>query len=303
MKLNCATFSDKDGFVERECPNEKCGYIFKVKGKDWSSKIFGGEAYCPMCKIGNPADSFWTHDQARLLMSFFEEQNEPPIKEALTVAEETDTINFGLSGYKCFSKGLPANLPIVNENWYTEITCDACSTKYKVILGAFACPCCAVNNVRQAYFKVSEKRRDILRSVKDLKGSPMFENDSDFERSMLVYCLKDNVSSFSALCSDLYRGIGIFKEKAGTFSDIVRGNRAFRSSYGIGYNDFISNESILKLKKAFLLSSALKYNSRAKIRKKTEELGNLDNNETHEILLITDNLAKGLVSYFERSKK
>ncbi|MBE0068267.1 MULTISPECIES: integrase core domain-containing protein [Clostridia] len=40
--------SDEKGYYDRQCPNEKCEYVFKIYMEDWKEKVSDEQVFCPM---------------------------------------------------------------------------------------------------------------------------------------------------------------------------------------------------------------------------------------------------------------
>lgn len=56
IKIPMMFKSDEKNYLDRQCPNEQCEYIFKINMDDWKDKIKPkNEVHCPMC--GHTADS------------------------------------------------------------------------------------------------------------------------------------------------------------------------------------------------------------------------------------------------------
>lgn len=55
--------SDEKGYYDRQCPNEKCEFIFKVYMEDWKEKVLDEQVFCPMCGHAAPSDQWYTHEQ------------------------------------------------------------------------------------------------------------------------------------------------------------------------------------------------------------------------------------------------
>jgi len=56
--------TDEKGFFERECPSQKCLFVFKVHQEDWKTLFRDEEVFCPQCGHKAPADGW--HTQAQL---------------------------------------------------------------------------------------------------------------------------------------------------------------------------------------------------------------------------------------------
>ena len=63
MDIKISIESDKKGYYDRECPNEKCGFVFKINMDDWVNKVSEDEVHCPMCGIVANAESWYTQMQ------------------------------------------------------------------------------------------------------------------------------------------------------------------------------------------------------------------------------------------------
>lgn len=55
--------TDENGYIDKQCPNEKCEFIFKVNGEDWAN-IFNDDAvWCPLCRHEATSVQWFTADQ------------------------------------------------------------------------------------------------------------------------------------------------------------------------------------------------------------------------------------------------
>ena len=55
--------ADKDGYIDKECPDTNCMFQFKVKDQDWKELFSDEKVYCPMCRHEAPAKSWFTTEQ------------------------------------------------------------------------------------------------------------------------------------------------------------------------------------------------------------------------------------------------
>ncbi len=55
--------SDEKGYYDRQCPNEKCEYVFKIYMEDWKEKVSDEQVFCPMCGHTAPSEQWYTHEQ------------------------------------------------------------------------------------------------------------------------------------------------------------------------------------------------------------------------------------------------
>jgi len=57
--------ADEEGSIDKECPSENCGFVFKVREENWKNLFKDEAVYCPLC--GHEADSncWWTTEQVK----------------------------------------------------------------------------------------------------------------------------------------------------------------------------------------------------------------------------------------------
>ena len=92
LEVSVPIETDKDGYIDKECPSGSCMFKFKVHKDDWAN-IFRDEAvYCPLCRHEAPADSWWTTEQ----IEHAKRQALKHVKGRIGQAMETDarTFNF-----------------------------------------------------------------------------------------------------------------------------------------------------------------------------------------------------------------
>lgn len=68
--------ADEDGYIDRQCPSEECGFQYKVLEADWENIVRDEEVFCPLCRHDAPAEDWATseHREAaeRQLQEYFE---------------------------------------------------------------------------------------------------------------------------------------------------------------------------------------------------------------------------------------
>jgi len=55
--------TDKDGYLDRECPNEECLFQFKVDEIDWEKLFTDEKVFCPLCRHEAKSKSWFTTEQ------------------------------------------------------------------------------------------------------------------------------------------------------------------------------------------------------------------------------------------------
>ena len=57
--------ADADGFLDKECPSEKCLFQFKVSEEDYKNILRDEEIFCPSCRHAEKADAWFTTEQIK----------------------------------------------------------------------------------------------------------------------------------------------------------------------------------------------------------------------------------------------
>ena len=57
--------ADADGFLDKECPSEKCLFQFKVLEEDYKNILRDDVIFCPSCRHAEKADAWFTTEQMK----------------------------------------------------------------------------------------------------------------------------------------------------------------------------------------------------------------------------------------------
>src|SRR5262245_61506318 len=64
ISIPSGVVADSDGYIDRQCPNVSCDFVFKVHKEDWESeRVRAEEVFCPSCGHAAEAKSWYTHEQ------------------------------------------------------------------------------------------------------------------------------------------------------------------------------------------------------------------------------------------------
>ncbi len=55
--------SDEKGYLDKQCPNKDCEFIFKVNEEDWANFFKDEAVWCPLCRHEAPSDQWFTIEQ------------------------------------------------------------------------------------------------------------------------------------------------------------------------------------------------------------------------------------------------
>ena len=148
---------DEDGYLDRQCPSEKCLAEFKVLFEDWRDKVRDDDAYCPMCRHEARAVDWCTLEQKRYIKEVALKHLDRQLGKAL----RRDARNFNRrqprnSFITMSMKVKPGNIPVpvpasVADLLQQRLTCEKCSCRYASLGASFFCPACGHNSAETAF--------------------------------------------------------------------------------------------------------------------------------------------------------
>lgn len=245
--------SDEKGYIDKQCPNEGCEFIFKVNEDDWSN-IFKDEAvWCPFCRYEAPKDQWFTIEQV-----------EHARAEALAVVQGKIHISLRYEAKK-FNRRQPKNsfismsmkvtggpnrthtIPAKSaELMQLDIQCESCESRFSVIGSAYFCPACGHNSVTRTF-------RDSLRKVRAKKDSidivkyALIESAGKDEaeltcRSLIETCISDGVVAFQKYCEGMYEGYG--KAPFNAFQRLDQASELWKNAIQKGFDSWLTEVEI-----------------------------------------------------------
>jgi len=227
---------DKEGYSDRECPNEDCRFPFKVFEEDWVNIFRDDAVFCPACGHKSLSNTFWS--------SAHIEQVKDQLIEKIRTYITTDAI---------FSPEFSPLLPL--ESYRQKIKCEMCSARYAVIGSAFFCPCCGNNSIIKTFYdsinKVEVKLNSIPNFLDKLEADIGKDAAAIISRSLIETCLSDLVVAFQRLSEEFYR-VNINPDiKSNVFQRIKEGSDLWLECIGQGYEDWITSAEIKVLNQQF----------------------------------------------------
>ena len=211
--------SDEKGYIDKQCPEEACEFIFKVNEEDWGN-IFKDEAvWCPMCRHEAPADQWFTIDQV-----------EHAKEEAFAIAQgkihnamRSDAQKFNrkqprnsfismsmkVTGGPKRTHAIPAKAA---ELMQLEIQCEECRSRFAIIGSAYFCPACGHNSVTRTFSDSLRKiraKKENVELVRTTLSESVGKDDAEVTcRSIIETCISDGVVAFQKYCEGMYARFG-----------------------------------------------------------------------------------------------
>lgn len=150
--------TDEKGYIDKQCPNKHCEFIYKVNEEDWDN-IFNNEAvWCPLCRHEASADQWFTIEQVNHAKAEALVLVQSKLNSALRLGaqkfnnKQTNnkfiSISMKVSGGTNRTYIVPASAA---ELMQLEIQCKKCDSRFAVIGSAYFCPACGHNSVTRTF--------------------------------------------------------------------------------------------------------------------------------------------------------
>lgn len=253
---------DKDGYLDRECPNEECLFQFKVDEQDWKDLFKDEQVFCPLCRHEAPAKSWWTKEQIEM----GEDQVTKHIEGVIDKAIVDDARDFNskqnrnsfismtvkVTGTKPYHYILP--IPS-KEEMQLKIKCAECNAKYAVIGSAFFCPCCGHNSADETFDNSLKKIESKLKNLAVIKSAVESVSKDEAEttcRSLIETSLSECVVAFQRFCEVTFlKKSSTLKLKYNAFQNLEIGGQYWKDLISESYSDWLTANDFTELNRLF----------------------------------------------------
>lgn len=263
---------DEKGYYDRQCPNEKCEYVFKIYMEDWKEKVSDEQVFCPMCGHVAPSEHWFTHEQLESMheiatsyaKSYMGKELDKMVGKMARSMRGNQSVQMT---YKSSRRISFVNNPIgQRQEWELEITCKICHTKYSVIGSAYFCPCCGYNAVESVFYESLDTVEKMIDSIEDINST--FEKNYGKDkaesmcRTMIEGTLGDIVAAFQKYAEHIYKNIIPDKKVRGNdFQIIEKGSSLFKEATGKGYHSWLSEDEMEDINILFQQRHILEHNN------------------------------------------
>lgn len=272
IKIPMTFQSDEKGYLDRQCPNKNCEFVFKINMDDWKEKIHK-DVHCPMCGYIAPNDQWYTYEQIESIRNNAKYYARNMVQSMLSksfnkLANSTRNNKYIKITYKPSKKINLNNNPIgQREEWNLDITCDKCGTRYSVIGSAYFCPCCGHNSVEKVFESSITRIETMLNSqdfmFKKLTEQVGIDEASKMCRSMLESTLGEIVSAFQKFAKENLinnSSLASSKIKVNDFQIITKGSKLYSIHLNKPYENCLSEDELVFMNILFQRRHILEHN-------------------------------------------
>lgn len=214
VRLDVSVPTDEEGYLDRECPNSDCEFVFKVYLDDWEREDNGDSAFCPRCRHEADGNHWWTKAQAEYLNQIATRHVNLTIRKGLQI----DARNFShrqrrnslismkmkVSPYRDH----PVEKVRAAELMQQKFECTRCNARYASVGIAFFCPLCGLDDTERAFHSSIETTRTLMGRVSTLRTmlSTEFGDDAaaDMARTIVEDSMGRLVGGFERYCEVMF---------------------------------------------------------------------------------------------------
>lgn len=235
---------DDDGFLDRQCPEERCRRYFKVSFSDWeeSETVV---ATCPFCGHKDEPTEFNTVDQEDYIRQVGEAYAAELMQQMLGNLSSSLRSSSGMVKVDVSTKFTDIPVPITPdaaESMRLQIVCDHCGCTYAVVGSGFYCPLCGENSAPHTFHQAIAG----IRSAVDVAGRlSEILTDRDVAEATRTNLLEDQVenlvTSFQRLADATYPRLPRAVElRKSPFQRLVDGSKAWAAAGGTEFTHIVA---------------------------------------------------------------
>lgn len=254
--------SDKDGYIDKECPNKDCLFVFKVDEKDWKEKFKDENVFCPLCGYSAESQKWWTTEQIKESKNQIKKHIVGRIDAAMVQSAKDFNAKQPKNSFISMSLSVSGTrpqhsiMPVSSiEEMQLKIQCKRCNAKYAVIGCAFFCPCCGHNSVEETLDQSLKKIDDKIKHIPNIKNVISEINKDEAEttcRSIIETGLGECVVAFQRFCEVIYSQRSTnSKTKPNAFQNLDIGSEYWKSLVGETYEDWLTEDELKRIKILF----------------------------------------------------
>lgn len=261
-KISVPIKADAEGYLDKECPNKECLFVFKAKEEDWENLFKDEAVYCPMCGHNAPADSFWTTEQREKSRKQVDKYVKGKIDAALVEGAKDFNRRQDRNSFISMSvkvTGISPQhyiLPVsAKKEFERKLKCDECNANYAVIGSAFFCPCCGNNSVEKTFDESLSKVEIKLHNIPVIRKAIEAVSKDEAEitcRSLVETALNDCVVAFQRFCEVTFVIENpTEKTSVNVFQRLEDGSNLWKGVFNEGYGDWLTATEFARMNTLF----------------------------------------------------
>ncbi len=251
---------DDDGYWDRRCPWDECGFLFKVLFEDWKNKVSNGAAFCAFCGHQATAQDFHTPEQTEYISQTALAHITPLLGDWMR--DQAREFNQsqprgGLISMRMDVSVPPVTIPVppaTAEAMMLRIECEQCGCHSAVVGSAFFCHACGHNSAERTF---SQSLSSVRTSIESLGAIPTAVPDKDsaaqITRLLTEGTLGSLVTAFQRLAEAIYPRLpaAVEKPRRNAFQSLDEGGRLWIDAGGRSFELLVGLSNLALLGRMF----------------------------------------------------
>ncbi|TCQ02083.1 hypothetical protein C8J34_1225 [Rhizobium sp. PP-F2F-G36] len=245
--------ADVEGYYDRECPDEKCFFQFKIHGDDWTEIVRDEEVFCPSCRHTALATEWFTRKQIEEAKEYAFDKIKASLNNAMRADAAASKRRQSRNSFLSITldvKGFPheALLPVrAADPMRLRTTCETCQCRYSYIGAAFFCPSCGKNSASHTFRQTLATVRTAATLGETLRATLGPDEANTMTHALLEKGVQDTVMCFQRLCEQLYETAGGPKARRNAFQNLEAGSELWMKAKGFDYAQLVEPDQLDRL--------------------------------------------------------
>ena len=249
--------ADSEGYVDKECPAEKCLFNFKIHGDDWSAIVRDEQVFCPNCKHEAPANSWFTTAQVDGAKEYAFASIGNSINKAMradaAASKRRQKRNAFFSITLETKGGKDAVLVPVEaaDPMRLKTVCEECNCRYSFIGAAYFCPSCGTNSASHTFSQTMNIIRMSVGLEETLNTTLSADDSKQLINTLIEKAVLDTVTSFQRFNEQLYEKYYGKTTKRNAFQNLDAGTKLWKKELGISFDQLLESSEMDKIRRYF----------------------------------------------------
>ena len=251
---------DDDGYWDRCCPWEECGFLFKVLFEDWKSKVSTESACCAFCGHRAAAQEFHTLEQLEYIKNAAVAHMTPLLGDWMQ--DQAREFNQsqpkgGLISMRMDVSVPPVTIPVppaTAEAMTLRIQCEQCGCHSAVVGSAYFCHACGHNSAERTFSQSLASARASIASLDAIPAAvPDKDSAAQITRQLTEGTLGSLVTAFQRFAEAIYPRLpaAMTNPRRNAFQSLDEGSRLWTDAGGRSYEQIVDSSNLALLRRMF----------------------------------------------------
>ncbi len=261
QKVSVTIPPDREGYLDRRCPIERCHFYFKILDEDWRDKVPDDSAYCPFCrhKATDPHD-FITPEQLEYAKNVALSRVEAAIDTGLRDSARAFNSQQRASSFITMKMEVTSPSPVqmvfpppVLDSMRTRIVCEGCGCRFAVIGAAFFCPACGHNSADVTFEQSIGSLRSSITALNQIISTVDADTAAELSRRIVEGGFVALVTAFQRFTEVCYTKLPLYSKepRRNAFQNLQEGSDLWSAAGGRSYSAIIKPSETTELERLF----------------------------------------------------